>query len=89
MHWEDANICSNRLQFFINNNFFDNVQCFMLLNGSLFSFPQISVDRLYNRKEVVEALEKYIEQPHFKEVYVDLVSYQCYYGQTLFLRIYI
>lgn len=36
---------------------------------------QISVDRLYNRKEVVEALEKYIEQPHFKEVYVDLVGF--------------
>ena len=32
------------------------------------------MDRLFNKKESVEILEKYLEKPHYKDVYVDLVS---------------
>ena len=44
------------------------------LTFCLICFFQISVDRLENRLEIVEVLEKYIEKPHYKEIYVDLVS---------------
>ena len=36
---------------------------------------QISIDRLYGKQQAIETLEAYIENPHFKEVYVDLVMY--------------
>ncbi len=41
---------------------------------SLFRLPQVSVDRLYQRKEAIEILESYLEKTYYKEVYVDLVS---------------